>query len=272
MAVAQVVGRNELIAQPLVTREVIGQGKTFEQTWIGPQALLTAKEAELRTAGYTNIVVQAGVPGRITASFADTLTPGGSDYQQQQDADWELLFNIVDTRIENHPNWGRCTSLPPALDLITAAKKNDTLGGAGLQAALAADPPYGNNLEKLATLLAIGVESYMDYQRIIRRTITTNRRTLLQASTADILHTVAYDTIGVPSDMERVFNISAVVRTGTLKGITYRASWLKMPPQVRRMGRNKYTIQQEWWEGFWTLQLYRAAGETAWSTAWGETV
>ena len=270
MAAEQVIGRNEMIPQPVATVETVGQGKVYEHSWIGPQALVDDKAAELRAAGYTNIRTAKGVPGKITATYSDSLISGGSDSQQSQDADWELLFNIVDTRIENHANWNRCTSATLGIDLITAAKKADTIGSAALQTTLTAAPYVGFNLEKLATLIAVGDESYMDYQRIIRRTITTNRKTLLQASTVDILRSVEYETIGVPSDFERIFNISAVVRTGTLKGVTYRCTWLKMPPQVRRMGRNKYTIQQEWWEGFWTQQLYMKSGDTDWSANWGD--
>lgn len=243
---------------------VKAQGKTITDTWIkaaASEADITAFEASLISQGYENISIQRGPSVTVSASYPDTLTAtGATDLQSQADADWELLFNLINQRVELNDDFQRNAEVNVLIDKIEELKKTNALAATDLSTATTAD--VNNNA--LRDAIIRGTDSYYMTQRVLRQTITVSSKTLIQLSQTNVLKRHAFSEIQVPAYFVRLFNLSE--GTQTIKGVTTPLTWLKMPPQFARVSKRKYQIIQEWWEINADKYLYLKSDETAWPT------
>jgi len=245
---------------------VKGQGSTYRDEWHyggSDDSAITTFKLNLETQGYENISVKKGMPTIVTASYPDTLTTGGSsasDLRAIQEADWELLYNLLEQKLEFNPDFQRNAEIGALLAAIETAKTANNLASTDFSATTTAN----TNNNALRDSIVRGTESFYDYYRVIRQTITTSSKTLIQLAQTNNLKWTSFASIGVPAYFASLFSLEE--RYQPVKGTSTAIPWLIMPPQFMKITKRKYQIVKEWWEIFPDKYLYLQADETTWPT------
>jgi hypothetical protein len=272
-------GRSDFVKQVVSgsTDYTKGSGEIVRDEWhYGGQSesAITSFKSNLKNAGYENITVKRGVPTVISATYVDTLNSGGSaaaDLNAVNEAEWLLTYVTVQRDIRTSDDFQRNPKINELLDYIDVLKKNNTLGQTDLSGG-EADFIVVNevtiwdfNNNALRDAIVRGAETYYDYYRVIRQTITTNSKTLMKLSHDNAFHRISLADIGVPPRYQEIYNIQAP-RRQIRKGREEDVLWLIQPPQFVPVGRRKYQIVKEWWEIQPDKFLYKLAGTNDWPT------
>lgn len=244
-------------------------GEIITDTWEKGKATdaeIAAKKTELKQLGYESIRVTRGAPTVISASFPDTLNTSGStaaDLQAIADADWELIFNLIEQKVELNSDFQRNPFINELIAEIERLKDLNALAGTDLSTFKFSDGNVHNfNNNKLRDAIARGADSYYITERVLRQTITTSSKTLIQLSESNILKIHAPADIGVPAYFVRIFNLQP--RYQYVAGEYRLLKWLKMPPQFIRVSKRKFQIIQEYWEINPDPYLYLAKDSETW--------
>lgn len=256
MAVETIVGRDDFTEQP--KRRVWRQGEGWRtiRTWIGPQDLATGKESEVRILNPApdTITTTLGVPCVIEAEFGDAGGQEIPEIQDESDATWELIGSDLEKPIETHGYYNKSDSSPEKIEHINDAIRR------GKARATNWDTEYpGMNAQSFADHKLRGIDSYVSFAYIIRKTIVTKYFTSLKIDSASAGKIIAYSAIGVPSKAK--FSRPRIHRynrnSSAWEDFDINEWMIKAPSVTWVRSRRVWTLAQEWWGAeFWSSALY----------------
>ncbi|MEN6360040.1 MAG: hypothetical protein ABFD59_08290 [Smithella sp.] len=256
MAAEVVIGADEFTEQPVRRVYSQGQGWKTVRTWIGPQALTSAKEDDilLMSPAPEGILTTEGVPAQIEATFS--LAGGSSgipDLIDEQDARWELLGEDLEKDIATHGYYNVSGSTAAIIEEIDEQIKK------GKARNFDWDTLYPSmNMQSYCNHKLRGMDDYVTFAYIIRKTITTSSTTLLEEDFSAVPgKIISWGDIGVPSSAK--FKQPKIHCYETDAWVDKLVSqWMVKAPSVRwQKGKRLWELTREWWGAEkWSSALY----------------
>jgi hypothetical protein len=246
------------------TEQPVRRSKSQGEQWVttrefrGPQHLVTSKEDELLLLNPLSISTTLGIPAVITI---ETEEGGGSSQQSQSDQGirdqtsidetvWELDWNRVETDLRDH---SVMTYIKGSGNLYT-----DTVDAAiakGTASAIDFDTLLGaNGYNSYRDCKLKGITSFVEFQPIIRATVTASFSTQIQAPAVEAGKIIAWNQIALPIG-SAVKTPPARIQQPTIHSKDANNQWqnvpinqwMVMPVRVQFVRSSKqYTYQFEW--------------------------
>lgn len=260
---AVVVGNNIFHEQPEAKRLVDGVWKRT-RTWIGSDALVDDKVDDVvaLSPAPEEVSVQRGFPAVIEAQFGDdgAGAESGTDIAERT-AVWELIGQDLEKPIELHPMFNTSGSSTSAIEQMNEAIRKGTARGTNW------DTVFGNgsNAQKFVNYKLRGIDSFISFTYIIRKTIVFSSAVALRAefSTSQV-NTIpgkvcTYAQINVPARAK--FEQPRVHTASTSNPTTWTDptldQWLIKAPSVKwQKGKQLWEFTREYWGAEKWADLY----------------
>jgi len=238
-------GTTTVLEQPKKRTWTKADGWSTVRTWEGPTDAIFDKAVELSQINGAEGVdlTEDGPTATVQATFPDAQDAGLDINQGEENIEWELLGNDLEKDLKTHPY------LKPASN---ADRKGLAAAERASQEATDPDPNWPSIADDYYKFLTQGTTAFILSQYVVRRTIKVSRLALVKASLANVNKVESPLVSGMPSDL--LFALPTIQVHGQT---TSALEWLKKTPQVRHLGRGKFSIQQEWWGADkWSAALY----------------
>jgi hypothetical protein len=277
----QIIGVDAFTEQPEQRDWKPDEGWIITRTWHGPQDKADAYAQTIAdTLDPDTIHVEKGVYAVISATFSTTASApdeGDEEENAKESAIWELDGVRLDKDLRTHPAFNGSSGSDTELESAEVAVRR----GTGMTAIATFSEGAGLYIQTYVRLRNMGVNGYLAYYWVIRRTMTTARADDVKASMENIFYVFDYTTNGdgatnrpgiedfPHTDFQRVKWSQPFVtfwdgNAATVEPVT---QWLKMPPQVRNVSTKWVQIVNEWWgtvgydggrgnTGGWQKRLY----------------
>jgi hypothetical protein len=258
MAEETILGINGFTEQPRRREYQIDKGWVSTRTWEGPQALVDAFVDTLQVLEPPpeQIRYEYGVPAKVEADFpAIGGTTGGelpSDIVDENNAVWEMIGQQLEKDIRVHGIYNISGASPAAVEKVDESIRRGKAGDVNWDTAYP-----GFNLNNYRSHRLNGIEAYTSFSYIVRKTISTNKKSALYANDVVPGKVVAWSAIGVPETSKiRQPKVAKYSGGWTDALIT---EWLVMSPTIRWTSSTKrYDIVREWWGAEkWSGALYQ---------------
>ena len=272
---AVVKGTNDFTEQGQRRKWMRNRGWRNVRSWMGPRddTKIDALVEELVLAGAEDIEISEDWPTIITAAFpsiGDTVSTGVQDVDAV--TEWSLDPYELDKSLGTHGIFNGSGSSATAL----AAIDQDLRAGNGFGKDYEDIYPSIGEFNEYAKLRGVGVDSYLTFGYVLRKTVTCERDNIFvrtwQQSAQNIGQIVSWNALAVPAaaQIERpwVHLYAASIWTG----LTYKTKspgnwadvyfdeWMVKPPAIRyrREGRvRKRELCQEFIGALaWSTTLY----------------
>lgn len=258
MTAERVLGANEF-TELAKRRELVGGVWKVKRRWEGPQALLDAKTTEVvdEIGRTNNITADEGVPAVIESTSADMSGDQFDPAQQAEDsAVWELLGQDLEKPIGTHPYFEFSPGATPGyIEQADEAIRKGTARGTDWSA-------IDSHLQEYVNLRLVGVDTYISFSYIVRKTITFADEVLIWAEFGGNANmtpgqVITWDAIQIPAKAHFQKPSIHEKRYGTSEDVPVD-QWLVKSPQVRwTKGKKLWELTREWWGAVkWSQALY----------------
>ena len=261
-------GSEEFTEQPAERRTDDGETKLV-RTWLGPQAGLSAKLIEVNNMSPTPESTKSfnGVPAMVQATFPDQEDDEDDPAARAEAAAvWELIPQQINKPLATHGYFNVSGSALEMLEAADEAIRKGTARKTNWDAA----PYVGYHIQSYVNHRLRGIDTYVAFTYIVRRTVVFNSATFLQAefSTAPEAHKLpgvitTWERIGVPDSAKftkpKIHSAKHnVFGDGQWEDLELD-EWLVMAPSVKwQRGKKRWELVREWWGAEkWSSALYQ---------------
>ena len=240
-------GENGVLEQPKERQYSKGAGWSTIRKWIGPTTDILSLAASLATEEKAQAlsITGDGPTDTLTATYPDAQDGGGLDLSWSTDnVSWELLGGQLEKDIRTH--YSLFTTTEAEMADIIKAEYAARSGGVNMDGSNYAPTTIPGTY--VYNFLRQGTTSYQIAQWVLRKTTKIGTGASVKVAVTGI---------------NKIESVSGTFNDGVIKLFDLPAGdgwesieWLKQTPQVRIIGRGKYSITQDWLGGVWSTLLY----------------